>query len=139
MADNVTITPGSGVNIAADDLGGGVMAQRVKPVCGDDGVGLDVSYTNPMPVVPTDLSFIQRIAIKALSKLTFSLTGLRCDISGQNLGTVTTVTTVTTVSTLTSVSACNGVAMGRATQDGQGIQASYWAFQQGFRRNLSVS
>jgi hypothetical protein len=40
MADNVPVTAGSGVSIAADDIGG-VHYQRVKPVIGADGVAVD--------------------------------------------------------------------------------------------------
>lgn len=41
MADNVAITPGTGATVAADDIGGGVLAQRVKLVLGPDGTGND--------------------------------------------------------------------------------------------------
>lgn len=50
MSDNVAITAGSGTTIAADDLGAGVLAQRVKPVWGADGTGNDVNTTTPLPV-----------------------------------------------------------------------------------------
>jgi len=52
MADNVTITAGSGVTVAADDIGGGVLAQRVKPVWGPDGTGndTDVATGKPLPI-----------------------------------------------------------------------------------------
>lgn len=52
MADNVAITQGSGTVIAADDIGGGVLAQRVKPVWGPDGTGndIDVATGKPLPV-----------------------------------------------------------------------------------------
>lgn len=49
MADNVQITPGLGVTVAADEVGG-ALYQRVKPVHGVDGQATDVSATNPMPV-----------------------------------------------------------------------------------------
>lgn len=49
MADNVPITSGTGTNIATDDIGG-VHFQRIKPVVGADGVGVDVSAAAPMPV-----------------------------------------------------------------------------------------
>jgi hypothetical protein len=41
MADNVSITAGSGTSIAADDVGG-VLYQRVKLAVGDDGSAADV-------------------------------------------------------------------------------------------------
>lgn len=41
MVDNVAITAGTGTTIAADDIGAGVLAQRVKLVLGVDGTGID--------------------------------------------------------------------------------------------------
>lgn len=41
MADNVNITAGAGTIVAADDIGGGVLAQRIKLVLGPDGTGND--------------------------------------------------------------------------------------------------
>jgi hypothetical protein len=49
VADNVAITPGTGVTIAADDVGG-VLYPRGKVGFGADGAYLDVSATNPLPV-----------------------------------------------------------------------------------------
>ena len=49
MADNVGYTPGTGATVAADEIAG-VLHQRVKLGIGDDGVAVDVSATNPMPV-----------------------------------------------------------------------------------------
>lgn len=50
MADNVSITAGSGTSIASDDIGG-VQHQRIKLTLGADGVSDgDVSSSNPMPV-----------------------------------------------------------------------------------------
>jgi len=49
MADNVGYTPGTGATVAADEIEG-VLHQRVKLGIGDDGVAVDVSATNPMPV-----------------------------------------------------------------------------------------
>lgn len=43
MADNVAITAGTGTTIAADDIGAGVLAQRVKVVLGADGTGVDAA------------------------------------------------------------------------------------------------
>lgn len=50
MADNVAVTAGAGTTIAADDIGAGVLAQRVKPVWGADGTGNDVNTTTPLPI-----------------------------------------------------------------------------------------
>lgn len=49
MADNVNITPGSGAEIAADDIAG-VLFQRVKVAHGADGAAVDTSAANPLPV-----------------------------------------------------------------------------------------
>jgi hypothetical protein len=50
--DNVGYTPGVGATVAADDIGG-VLHQRVKIGVGADGVAVDVSDANPMPVTGT--------------------------------------------------------------------------------------
>jgi hypothetical protein len=53
MADNTSVTPGTGIVIASDDIGG-VQHQRVKVVIGNDGISNgDISSTNPMPVSGT--------------------------------------------------------------------------------------
>lgn len=52
MADNLQVTQGSGTTIAADDIGG-VLFQRIKNTWGADGTAVDVSASNPMPVVQT--------------------------------------------------------------------------------------
>lgn len=52
MVDNIAVTAGSGTIIGADDIGGGVLAQRVKPVWGPDGTGndTDVATGKPLPI-----------------------------------------------------------------------------------------
>ncbi len=52
MADNLAVTAGSGTTIAADDVGGGVLVQRVKNTWGPDGTAndTDVASGKPMPV-----------------------------------------------------------------------------------------
>lgn len=52
MADNIGYTPGTGATVAADDIAG-VLHQRVKIGVGVDGVAVDVSDSNPMPVTGT--------------------------------------------------------------------------------------
>lgn len=49
MADNLSITQGTGTTIAADDIGG-VLYQRIKATHGADGSATDVSSASPMPV-----------------------------------------------------------------------------------------
>jgi hypothetical protein len=52
MADNVAITAGSGTTIAADDIGAGVLVQRVKTTWGPDGTAndADVASGKPLPI-----------------------------------------------------------------------------------------
>ena len=49
MADNVGYTPGTGATVAADEIAG-VLHQRIKLGIGDDGVAVDVSAANPLPI-----------------------------------------------------------------------------------------
>lgn len=50
MADNVSVTPGSGVIIATRDAGSGVEVQRVIPNTWNGTTATDVSSSNPLPV-----------------------------------------------------------------------------------------
>ena len=52
MADNATL-PATGAVVAADDVGAGVLVQRVKPVWGADGTGTDTQVAQPLPVQNT--------------------------------------------------------------------------------------
>lgn len=52
MADNIGYTPGTGATVAADEIGG-VLHQRIKLGIGADGVAVDVSAANPMPITAT--------------------------------------------------------------------------------------
>ena len=52
MADNATL-PATGSVVAADDVGSGVLVQRVKPVWGADGTGTDTQVAQPLPVQTT--------------------------------------------------------------------------------------
>jgi hypothetical protein len=88
MADNVAITAGTGTTIAADDVGGGVLHQRVKLTWGVDGTGTDASASNPLPVVQTGT---------------------------HNIGTVTTVTTVGAVTAITNALPAGTNGIGKLT------------------------
>lgn len=55
MTDNITVTPGTGASIAADDVGG-VLHQRVKMEFGADGSATDVSAANPLPITIKDIN-----------------------------------------------------------------------------------
>lgn len=106
MADNVGYTPGSGANIAADDIGG-VLHQRVKIGVGADGSATDVSEVNPMPVADANSgNLLLRILQMLMAPLGYdkSLGRQRGTVILES-GTVTTVSTVTTVTTCSTVSA----------------------------------
>ena len=128
MADNVTITPGSGASVAADDIGG-VLYQRVKLVEGADGVNDgDISSRNPFPVQESGgaMSLLTRIANLLMSPMGFDRSLSRQRVTALvESGTVTTVTTVTTCATLTNLT---NFGSGRAATELQDNQArSAWA------------
>jgi len=111
VADNVGYTPGSGAVVAADDIGG-VLYQRIKPVVGVDGVAVDVSSTDPMPVYDAVTESSQQDMILLLTRmLNYLNSPMGYDKSLQRQrgtvvvesGTVTAVTTVTTVANVTSL------------------------------------
>ena len=52
MADNVSITQGSGTTIATEDVSG-IQHQKVKIEFGTDGVATMVSASDPLPVSAT--------------------------------------------------------------------------------------
>jgi hypothetical protein len=117
MADNVPYTPGSGAIIAADEIGG-VLYQRIKPTIGEDGSAVDVSASNPMPMVANQSDDL----IRWLSRLVKMLESnaivdqqqrqrITIDaITGSlTLGTVSTVSTVSTVASITNVAANAGM------------------------------
>jgi len=81
-------------------------------------------------------SLITRIVEHILGRLTFTTAGLRVDASGASVPTTISSGTVTTV---TTVGTANNVSLGRNNADGQGIQMSYIAYNQGFRRNLVIT
>ncbi len=110
MADNVGYTPGTGVTVAADDIGG-VLYQRIKPTFGEDGIAIDTSKSNPLPVVADQSDDLLRM-LSRLVKLLES----NAVVDAQNRQRVTVdsiagtavlaaVTTVTTVSTVASITA----------------------------------
>lgn len=64
MADNVTLNANAGTfTAAADDIGGGVLVQRVKVTFGSDGTANDVSGANP---IPTSLPAVASATITSL-------------------------------------------------------------------------
>jgi hypothetical protein len=122
MADNVGYTPGSGATVAADEIGG-VLHQRVKLGIGDDGVAVDVSESNPMPVelVGVNESAPLSVSDDAIAQLLGMLLQYQDSPRGYDKslqrqratvlvesGTVTTVTTVTTITNLSTIDTLQG-------------------------------
>lgn len=134
---NNSVLPATGEIIRSIDKDN-IKTQVIALDIGGSGAESLVSNENPMPVVsePSTSSFLERIALRALAKLTYTLTGVRVDCGGSSVvissGTVTTVTTVTTVGTANLLAA-----IGYNTQNGQSIQQSQLAVQCGFRRNIT--
>jgi len=130
MADNVGYTPGTGALVAADEIAG-VLHQRIKIGVGADGVAVDVSSVNPMPVTLLDVTILNPLPVSDVTNaeaqqdmillLTRMLNYLNApqgyDKSQQRQrnttviesGTVTTVGTITTVSTVTNQTQMGGI------------------------------
>jgi len=67
MADNLGYTPGSGAEVATDEIAG-KHYQRVKIGVGVDGAAVDVSDANPMPVAG-EVSVTGSVAVTAAAPL----------------------------------------------------------------------
>lgn len=91
MADNVAVTPGTGATVAADDIGGGVLAQRVKPVFGPDGTGTDVSLTSGLPIQGTQAA----ASTTSWTSATSINTANSISVTGLNTVSVVAITTST--------------------------------------------
>lgn len=113
MADNVGYTPGTGATVAADEISG-VLYQRTKPVVGEDGVAVDVSQSNPMPIDAGNQSTLSMLLVR-IGNMLMSPLGYSKDLQRYRQtaviesGTVTTVSTVSTVTTVTTVTTVSGV------------------------------
>lgn len=146
MADNVGYTPGSGATVAADEIGG-VLYQRMKPVVGVDGVAVDVSNDNPMPLVANQTDDLLRMLSRIVKLLESNAVvdqqqRQRVVIEGSlpvgtngigNIGTVTSVTTCATVSSVTNIAANAG--MDRE----QYINVARTAYNTGIRTQLQFT
>ena len=62
MANNVGYTPGEGALVAAENIDG-VLHQRIKIGVGADGVAVDVSSANPMPVEMTGITALNPLPV----------------------------------------------------------------------------
>lgn len=144
MPDNLGYTPGSGANIASDDIGG-IQHQRIKMVLGADGVSDgDVSASNPLPAKAVRVEDLLGL-LERLVKISESLQvvdsaqrqRIRIDdiTTGLTLATVSTVTTVSTVSSVTNVAAQTALAgMDREMY----INISRQTYAEAIRANLKI-
>ncbi len=110
MADNVDITPGTGLKVATDDVSG-VHYQRVKLAVGDDGSASDATEANPLPTSDAGgQNLLRRILQMLMSPLGYdkSLGRQRGTVVVES-GTVTTVSTVTTVTTVTTLTGLTNI------------------------------
>lgn len=149
MADNIGYTPGTGATVAADEIDG-VLHQRVKLGIGDDGVAVDVSAANPMPVTLTQGEVVEALEAMrmAVQSLTRSVGQAMPDVAGRlrvvvdaisgalTLATITTVGTVTTVTTVGTVTNQTQVGGNPAFEQ---IPALMRLGADSLRRNVSVS
>lgn len=134
MADNVAITEGAGTQIAADEVGG-VKYQRVKVAHGDDGVAVDTSEANPLPVsianaspVEVTLNGIESWFKTILSALQYP-NYLDRTINAIRVAVINTIGTVTTLG--------NQVNIGSYTADVQNYAGSRTAWSQIVRGRIS--
>ena len=71
MADNLGYTPGTGAQVATDEIGG-FHHQRIKIGVGGDGEATDVSQDNPMPIMAygelVEAIEAMRMAIQSLNR-----------------------------------------------------------------------
>jgi len=115
MADNTTL-PGTGEVIASDDIGG-VKYQRVKISHGVNGVAVDASEDNPIPVIDdASQGLLRRILNMLMSPLGYdkSLQRQRATVTVETLPTLTNVTTVATLTNQTNIGGFNADAQVRA-------------------------
>lgn len=92
MADNATL-PATGAVIAADDVGAGVLVQRVKVTFGTDGTATDASSSNPLPVTAGQVSASNETS--TLYNGTTALTPKFAAIAASSSGNNTLVAAVT--------------------------------------------
>jgi hypothetical protein len=132
MADNVSYTPGSGVNIAADDVGG-VLHQRVKISVGADGTAADASATNPLPVAGYGelVECLEAIRM-AMSSVARVASWLRLDTSGRPNIVFDTSSSINQCSQLLRAGALN-FDVGQAYKDFSVLTAD------NLRRNITVT
>lgn len=135
MADNVSYTPGSGVNIAADDVGG-VLFQRVKIATGADGTAVDATASNPIPVAAygelMETLQAMRIALELLAK---NLSWVSYDTQSRLRALIDTQSSMGNVSSVSQLVRAGGLNfdIGQAYKDFSVLTAD------NLRRNITVT
>lgn len=147
MADNIGYTPGSGATVAADEIGG-VLYQRMKPVVGVDGVAVDVSNDNPMPLVANQTDDLLRMLSRIVKLLEsnavvdqqqrqrLTLDSITAGVTLPTVTTVTGVTTVTTLTTCSTVTSVTNIAANAGMDREQYINIARTAYNTGIRTQL---
>lgn len=150
MADNIGYTPGSGATVAADEIGG-VLYQRMKPVVGVDGVAVDVSNDNPMPLVANQTDDLLRMLSRIVKLLEsnavvdqqqrqrLTLDSITAGVTLPTVTTVTGVTTVTTLTTCSTVSSVTNIAANAGMDREQYINIARTTYNTGIRTQLQFT
>lgn len=150
MADNIGYTPGSGATVAADEIGG-VLYQRMKPVVGVDGVAVDVSNDNPMPLVANQTDDLLRMLSRIVKLLEsnavvdqqqrqrLTLDSITAGVTLPTVTTVTGVTTVTTLTTCSTVTSVTNIAANAGMDREQYINIARTAYNTGIRTQLQFT
>ena len=146
MADNTTLNPGVGGDVIATDDIAGVKYQRIKIGFGEEGTYLDVSDTDPLPVlgpltdaelrasplVVTDataaelLDGLQTLLIRLLNA-TNSPRGYDVALGRNRMTTLVESGTITTVGTVTTVGNQTNIGSQQAQLLVSGQNVSAWA------------
>lgn len=90
MADNVSITAGSGTNIASDDIGG-VQFQRVKMTVGGDGTNTGDLAGRQVSAATDVAAYVDPRPYRSIFSITPAISTTPAYTSGDYLGTVNTV------------------------------------------------
>lgn len=141
MADNVGYTPGSGAQVAADDVGG-VLYQRIKPTFGVDGTAIDVSDQNPLPTVASrsdDLLVMLSRIVKLLESNAVVDVAQRQRVTLDAIPAGVTLPTVTTVTTVATVTAANNLVANAGMDREQYINIAKNVYANSIRSKLVFS
>lgn len=132
MSNNTTL-PATGTVVATEEING-VHYQILKIAHGPEGTATPASDATPMPTAVQDVSLLERVALKALARLTFSTAGARVDCGGSAV--TASIAASQTLANVTALGSANNVSIGRSTPDGASILMSQLSYTNGFRARL---